>query len=215
MSLLDLTVFDSTPLVHTPFDYIVVPGFLKPDALDIVNRDFPSIPHPGNFSPQRLTYGPAFQELLNELNSPELAERFAAKFDVDLTECPSTLTVRAYCEASDGHVHTDHRSKVITALLYFNTEWSHAGGKLRLLRSATDIEDYAVEVLPVGGTLLAFRRTDHSYHGHKRFEGERRMLQLNWVNASRLAQYRQKLDRLSTHTMKRLLRFIDPRYFID
>jgi hypothetical protein len=75
-----------------------------------------------------------------------------------------------------------------------------------MLRSKTDIEDYAAEATPIGGTLLAFRRSNKSYHGYKRFKGERRMLQINWVKSSRLAWYAQQLSRLGTHTGKRLLR---------
>ena len=43
-------------------------------------------------------------------------------------------------------------------LVYFNTDWDEQAGQLRLLRSRTDIEDYAAEVPPAGGTLLVFRR---------------------------------------------------------
>src|SRR3989304_5300202 len=34
---------------------------------------------------------------------------------------------------------------------------------------------------PDEGTLLAFRRSDNSFHGHKSFVGERRVIQFNWV----------------------------------
>ncbi|MGD8497948.1 MAG: hypothetical protein PVG82_03510, partial [Chromatiales bacterium] len=67
----------------------------------------------------------------------------------------------------------------------------------------TDIEDFAAEVPPIGGTLLAFRRTDDSYHGHKQFVGERRMLQLSFLRSTRLALWRQRLDRIGTRVMKR------------
>ena len=81
---------------------------------------------------------------------------------------------------------------MITVLVYLNTDWSHRGGKLRLLRSATDMEDYVAEVPPVGGTLLAFRRSENSFHGHKPFEGERRIIQLSWVKPKRVSNYTQK-----------------------
>lgn len=128
------------------------------------------------------------------------------KFGVSLDNTTKTVTVRKYSEMSDGNIHTDHWSKVITVLLYFNEQWDQPGGKLRLLRSNTDIEDYAAEATPVGGTLLAFRRSHNSFHGYKRFEGERRMVQVNWVKSGRLAWYAQQLARLGTHTGKRLLR---------
>jgi hypothetical protein len=58
----------------------------------------------------------------------------------------------------------------------------------------------------MGGTLLAFRRTDHSWHGHKPFVGERRMLQLNYLRGDRLSQWKQQIDRMGTRTMKKALR---------
>jgi len=206
MSMFDFTVFDAAPLTREPFDFVVVPGFLKPEALAAINRDYPAIQHPGNYNPEQFTYGPAFQALLDELNTPAVAERFATKFGVDLANCPTTITVRRYCEPSDGNIHTDHWSKIVTLLIYFNENWSVDSGRLRFLRSADDIEDYAAEAPPEGGTLLAFRRSDRSFHGHKQFVGERRMLQMSWIKRHGLAQYAQQVSRFSTHMMKRLAR---------
>ena len=54
-------------------------------------------------------------------------------------------------------------------------------GKLRLLRNGTDLDDYAAEVPPDDGTLLVFRRSENSWHGHGPFEGVRRSIQMNWM----------------------------------
>ncbi len=72
--------------------------------------------------------------------------------------------------------------------MYFNEEWTQEGGRLRLLRSPRDVEDYAVEVPPERGALLAFRRSERSYHGFKHCEGERRSLQMYWVRPKRAAR---------------------------
>ena len=53
--------------------------------------------------------------------------------------------------------------------------WEQSAGRLRLLRSATDLNDVITEVPPVAGTLLAFKRSDNSWHGHEPFGGERRV----------------------------------------
>jgi hypothetical protein len=50
-----------------------------------------------------------------------------------------------------------------------------------LLRGAKDIDDYAREIVPLAGTMLAFRRSERSFHGHLPFIGPRRTMQLNWV----------------------------------
>ena len=90
-------------------------------------------------------------------------------------------TVRGRCQQKDGRIHTDSKSKIITVLIYLNPQWENAAGRLRLLRGPDDIEDYAAEVPPDEGTLLAFRRSENSFHGHKTFVGERRVIQFNWV----------------------------------
>lgn len=208
MSLLNIAAFENTPLQHDPFDFLIAREILSDEALARVNQDYPGIDTPANFKPEDLRYGPAFRELLTEIESPAFESAVERKFDVDLEHTEKTITVRKFSELSDGNIHTDHWSKVITVLLYFNREWQHEGGKLRLLRSRTDIEDYAAEAAPVGGTLLAFRRSHKSFHGYKRFEGERRMMQVNWVKSGRIARYAQQLARLGTHTGKRLLRAV-------
>lgn len=208
MSYFNLAALDAVPLNRDPFDYLVVPGFLTAEGLAAANRDYPEISTAGNKDLEALNYGAGFHALIEELNSPAFIGRIAAKFGINLDNAITTITVRKFCEASDGNIHTDHWSKLITVLVYFNTDWADNGGQLRLLRSATDIENYAAEVAPNGGTLLAFRRSDHSWHGHKQFIGERRMLQMNFVKPSRMARYTQQIDRLSTRVMKRIARIV-------
>lgn len=210
MKLLDLAAIDAAPLNTDPFDFLVVPGCIRTEGLTKVNADYPPIDRPGNLSLEDIEYGPVFTQFLAELSGPELAEHIGRKFGLDLSESPTTVTVRKYCERSDGNIHTDHPSKIITVLVYFNQDWTNEEGQLRMLRSASDIEDYAAEVAPLGGTLLAFRRTDDSYHGHKPFVGERRMVQMNYLKANRLSQWKQHIDRLGTRTMKKAIRLFSP-----
>jgi hypothetical protein len=205
MALIDLDALDACELQKDPFDYIVVPDFLPPEALKRVNADYPAIDTATNHDLGDLTYGPLFDKFLSELQTDEFRRHLGSKFGVDLSHCPTTTTIRKYCERTDGHIHADHRSKVITVLVYFNEEWKSEGGCLRMLRSPSDIEDYAAEVKPLGGRLLAFRRTDWSWHGHKKFVGERRMLQYNFLTSSKSAQLSQKISRMGTHFGKRVL----------
>lgn len=185
MAILDLEALRRAPLQHDPCDFIVVPEFVRRDVLEDVNRDYPEIAEPGNFPPDQLQYGSAFGGLLEELASDETRDAFARKFDLDLDDLLLQTTVRKYSEASDGAIHNDSRTKIVTALIYFNQSWPHAGGRLRLLRSVKDINDYAAEVAPERGTLLAFRRSERSYHGFVPCEAERRSLQMYWVKPKR------------------------------
>jgi SM-20-related protein len=181
MSMLNLDAFRKTSLVHEPFDYCIVPRFIKPEAQDRIQADYPDIQQGGSFPLTTLTFGPAFETLTQELLGPAMQAAFAEKFKIDLQTRPATLTVRGHCRAKDGRIHTDSKTKLITVLLYLNAPWEAQGGRLRLLRSENDIENYFAEVPPDQGTLLCFRNGPHAWHGHKSFNGQRRVLQLNWV----------------------------------
>jgi SM-20-related protein len=196
MAILDIAALRSARLNSDPFDYLVVPSFIAPEDVQRVNTDYPSIERPRNYRLEELRFGDAFARFVEELKGPEFRAAIGDKFGVELEGKPTAITVRGMCENNDGNIHTDSKTKIITVLVYFNPEWPHQGGRLRLLRSADNIEDCAEEVPPVGGTLLAFRRCDHSYHGHKPFEGVRRMVQLSWVQPKRMANYRYKRSRL-------------------
>jgi SM-20-related protein len=205
MSLINLDVLRDAQLHTDPFDFLVAPGFLNSEVLAQVNADYPSIDTAANHALENLQYGPAFKALMAELQDQAFATVLGERFDMELASLPTTVTVRKFCERTDGNIHTDHKSKVITVLVYFNEQWDHEDGQLRMLRSKGDIEDYAAQVPPLGGTMLAFRRTDHSWHGHTQFVGERRMVQVNYLDQSPLAVAAQRISRFGTHFMKNVL----------
>lgn len=206
MSLIDLNALREAPLQTDPFDFMVVPGFLNNEVLAQVNTDYPAIDTAANHPLEKLQCGPSFAALMEELQGADFAAVLGKRFDMELTSLPTTVTVRKFCERTDGNIHTDHKSKVITVLVYFNENWEHEDGQLRMLRSSSDIGDYVAQVPPLGGTLLAFRRTDHSWHGHTQFVGERRMVQVNFLDQSALAVAAQRISRFGTHFMKNVLR---------
>jgi len=206
MSLINLKALREAELHADPFDFMVVPDFIDQATLAKVNADYPAIDTAANHALENLQYGPAFAALMEELREPAFATALGERFDMELASLPTTVTVRKFCERTDGNIHTDHKSKVITVLVYFNESWDHEDGQLRMLRSKGDIDDYVAQVQPLGGTLLAFRRTDHSWHGHTRFVGERRMVQLNYLDQSPLAVVAQRVSRFGTHFMKNVLR---------
>ena len=188
MAMLDLEALERAPLQSDPCDFVVVPEFLRPEALEAVNRDYPDIRQPGNFEPEKLAYGPAFEALLRELHDPSLRQCMTRKFGVDLDPFPLQMTIRRFSEASDGNIHNDSSGKIVTALIYFNPTWELEGGRLRLLRSPRDMESHLAEVVPERGTLIAFRRSETSFHGFKPCEAERRSLQMYWVKPKRQAR---------------------------
>ena len=178
---LDLAALRSTPLRREPFDYLIVPAFVLPEAQAAIHAAYPLIDSPGSFPAGHFRYGAAFRDLLDALHSAPARTAFEEKFGMALGRCGTLVTVRGRCGPKDGRIHTDTASKLITVLIYMNASWEEQGGRLRLLRSGEDLEDVVAEVPPVGGTLVAFRRSDNSWHGHKPFIGPRRVIQFNWV----------------------------------
>jgi hypothetical protein len=209
MSAIDLVAFRATPLIRTPFEHLIVPGFIRREACPGILEAFPVLDRPGSFPLSETTFGPAFQALIDELGGPAMRRAFEEKFGIDLTGRPAMVTVRGQCQQSDGKIHTDAVSKIITVLVYMNPKWEQSGGRLRLLRSATDLDDVIIEVPPEEGTLLAFRRSDNSWHGHKPFVGPRRVVQLNWVTDGWVVRREIGRHRVSAW-IKRALKLVRP-----
>jgi SM-20-related protein len=204
---LNLSTLAETPLQQEPYPYVILPNFLSKADLAEIGRDFPKSDIAGLLPPEELKYGPAFAKLLELMQGEGLRAAIGAKFGIDLSGRPTFLTVRTHARARDGQIHKDSRFKLITVLLYLNEAWAADGGRLRVLRSPTDIEDYAAEVPPDGGSCFIFRCTDNGWHGHKPFEGARRCIQMNYVVDDEVRQRELKRHSFSAK-MKKLGRLV-------
>jgi SM-20-related protein len=181
LSIIKLDALRAAPLRDNPFPYVVIDNFLRAEYADDVSRDFPEIKSRGSFPITQLKSGETFQRLVAELNSAALKAAIAEKFEINLDDRSTMITVRGKASARDGRIHTDTKSKFLTMLLYLNPVWEAEGGWLRILRSNKNLDDYVAEIPPTFGTCLLFKVTDNCWHGHKPFKGTRRVLQLNYV----------------------------------
>jgi len=159
----------------------------------------------GSFPLGALPLGAAFGPFAAELAGEDLQQAIEQKFAIDLAGRPTMITVRGRSDGKDGRIHTDSATKLITVLLYLNPVWEAAAGRLRLLRSADDLDACAAEVAPLAGAMVAFRRSATSFHGHYPYRGERRVLQLNWVTDA--AVVRRELGR---HRWSARLKALNP-----
>ena len=182
MSNLQIEKFKSTPLQVKPYDHVVVPGFLPPAALSKVVANYPPL-KAGSYPLDEIETTPALRALIDEMDGPEFERAIEQKFDVELKGKPKMYSLRGYCRATDGKIHTDSKDKIITVLLYLNDGWQQPGGRLRVLNNGNDLKDFAAEVPPDNGTLLVFKRSENSWHGHESFEGVRRSIQMNWMTS--------------------------------
>jgi SM-20-related protein len=205
MVLLDLARLRDSPLNRDPFDFVVVEDFLARDTLPALVDEFPAVPGHGSYPLSTLTCGSLFARLARELEGGEMRGAIEDKFALDLSERPTMITLRGYSDGKDGGIHTDSVTKLITVLIYMNPEWEEAAGRLRLLRGPDDLTEYAVEVPPLAGTMVAFRRCAASFHGHQAHVGRRRSIQLNWVTDARVV--RRELGR---HVWSARLKALNP-----
>ena len=188
MAFLDLDRFRDSPLQRDPFEFVVVENFLRGDALPALVEAFPRVPGHGSYPLAMVPGNPQFERLMAELEGEAMRRAVEDKFAVDLEGRPTMITLRGFSDDKDGAIHTDSATKIITILIYMNSEWHEPAGRLRLLRGPEDLSDYVVEVPPLAGTMVAFRRSPQSFHGHHAHVGQRRSIQLNWMTDSRVVR---------------------------
>ena len=180
-----------------PFDHLHAPQVLVPAAAAALESEFPRLPGPGSFSLRDASPGPVLSQVVAELESDEFRALMAERFGLDLHGRATMATLRGECGPRDGFVHTDSASKVLSLLLYLNPRWTSPEGRLRLLRRREDLHRPAVEIPPTMGALLAFRRSDSSWHGHTPYVGVRRVLQFNYVRSEQTALVSEMRHRAS------------------
>lgn len=201
--ILDFEKVRSAQLVRQPFDYLIVSDFIRPEWQNRLIAAYPALKKGGSFPLSTVNFGNDFSKLVDAMDGLEFKRIVEEKFSLSLEGRPTMFTVRGYCRRTDGKIHTDTESKIITVLLYMNHGWQEQGGRLRLLNGPTKIDDVVAEISPTVGTLLIFRRCDHSFHGHLPFEGERKVIQMNWVTHQKFVDREAKRHRWSA-LLKRL-----------
>ena len=183
MAHLNIAKLRAARIETEPYAYTIVPGFLSPASVALINATYPKIEKGGSYPIESLEANMAIKQVIDELDGPAFEAVIEERFGVALAGRPKMYSLRGYTRAKDGQIHTDSKDKIITVLLYLNETWTQPGGRLRILRNGSSVDDYAAEVPPDNGTLLVFKRSDTSWHGHHPFDGPRRSLQMNWMTS--------------------------------
>ena len=205
---LDYEALNRLDVASDPFPHLVIRNFVPPRRLAEVLTDLPDIGGGGSYPPSALHLRGAARALVRELEGARLRDTVASRFGLDLGDSRTMLTLRGRTRRKDGQIHRDSTAKLVTLLLYLNpagADWARQDGCLRLLRGPDDLEDYAVEVPPVDGTLLVFPNGPAAFHGHRTFVGRRYAIQLNYMATG--AKARQELRR---HRLSALLKRFRP-----
>jgi len=167
-----------------PYPHIMASNCLLPEIAPALSRDFPDIRKNGYLPLSLLERQGMFDALLRDLEGPEIAAILSEKLGLELRDKPRMITVRKWSAGNDGRIHNDGEAKICTSLIYLNETWPEGdAGRLRVLRSEHSFDDTAAEVPPTFGTFFAFKRTENSWHGHRPFTGERRVIQTTWLRS--------------------------------
>lgn len=192
-TIINFASLENATVSREPFPFLIVSDFLRRETADEIAQNFPTINFAGSVPVNAVECTPVFRRFIEELEGDELRSVIEKKFDIDLRNRPTFVTLRGKTRAKDGRIHTDTKSKLITLLLYLNPEWESDAGRLRILRDGENLENYVIEIPPTLGQCLIFKVTGNCWHGHKPFEGERRAIQLNYLtNEAALQQHLSK-----------------------
>ncbi len=198
LSVLNLDAIRTASRSTEPYDFLLGDSFLRSEAVEGIKRDFPPIEKPGYLTVDNVQLRGSFATLIEELEGPELTEELSTQFGRDLHGFPRLTTIMKRSQPKYGAIHTDGPSKVMTMLVYMNEAWEDdAGGRLRVLYDGQNFEPYAAEVPPTMGTVFAFLRSDKSWHGHRPFAGERRVVQVAWIADAAELERKKKRNRVS------------------
>jgi SM-20-related protein len=195
--LFDFDALRAAPPRTDPYPHIVASGCVTDAAAAAIRADYPPIAQSGYLPASKLERRGAYDAILRDLESAELADILSEKLGLDLADKPRMITVRRLSQLSDGPIHNDSQSKICTALLYLNAEWDRtSAGCIRVLRSDRDMDDYVTEVPPLAGHFFAFKRTQNSWHGHPPFAGERFVIQTTFLTSAEALARKENRGRL-------------------
>jgi hypothetical protein len=203
-----------TLCVREPFPFLIAANILRDDTRDAFRRDFPRYRSAGFFPHDSVDCGPSINALIAEVESPAFADAIGAKLGIDkLSQYPTLVTLCDALNKRHGTIHTDSRSKVATALIYFNDTWPDTSdGCLRFLSTIDDIDKtVAPELKPLFGNFAVFKRTENSFHGHLPYEGERKVLQIAWLTSEEEKLRKTQRGRLSRF-FKKIFGSLDKRW---
>ncbi len=213
LTLIDPASLERADVRSEPFPFLIASDALPDSARSALRRDFPLYRQAGFFPHVDSECGESINQLIADITSRAFADAIGARLGIDdLARYPTLVTICRLLNARHGTIHTDSRSKVVTALVYFSDTWpATSGGCLRFLRRIDDIDSVVAEVKPLFGNLIAFRRADNSFHGHLPFEGERPVIQVAWLTSDDEKRRKTRRGRVS-RLVKKLLGALDRRF---
>ena len=179
-NVLNLEAIANAPIRTQPLSFFLAPGVLGAVDLAAVRADFPQIAEAGVFALSELIYGPAFGELVAELQTPAFRSVIARKHGVDLLDKTVMISVRGWERHEPSRACLEQHNEFVTCLLYLNRICDDRGDRVRVSESMNARSEEVAEIPLSGGTLASFLTPEGSQLGHVSCEGEIRCLRVSW-----------------------------------
>ncbi len=148
-------------------------------SLDSLCENFPETNKVGHTYIKDVTLSKEWEAFTREIYSSEYRDAIENITGLDLSGYEVGIGIRRHSKISHGAPHSDVPRKKVTHLMYFNDEWPHDTGRIKVLGSE-NLSDVHDSVTPVKGAGLMFIVANNSFHGFEPYEGVRQAMQINF-----------------------------------
>ncbi len=149
-----------------PYPYLVAWGAVTFEDAERIRAD---LPPPDQKTAPGAAPAPtgAFADLVHELQSPTLSRLLASKLGLELAGTTRQISVRRRLGRTDREAIAPPPSDLCTVFLYLGeASDEEQGGALRALNTASDLNDFAEEVAPIAGNLVAIAGDPAHHYTH-------------------------------------------------
>ena len=190
----NFTALQDLKLQDCPFRYVVHdPTILDPKILELLCENFPVTSKVGHNEVSEVTLSNEWKAFIEEIHSAAYREALEKVTGMNLSPYEVGIGIRHLSKFSHGAPHADVPRKKVTHLIYFNHEWPHETGRLRLLRSK-NLNDVHDIITPLKGNGLIFVVSKNSFHGFEPFEGVRNAIQINFEHTGWFSKMFSRYD---------------------
>jgi len=107
---------------------------------------------------------PSWIGLANDLLSDEYRRAMSELTGIDLSNAPMEVNLFHYGKGAWMGPHVDLKEKIVTHVLYFNSEWDLKHGGCLAILNSKNMDDYAYLIPPIVGNSSVLVRSNSSWH---------------------------------------------------
>ncbi len=181
----DLQALNLTPLVREPFEFVIVPKFVPIRTVEMISSNWPDLGRSGGVAVESVPLNQVMRTVVESFESDEFQGAIEAKLGLKLAGKRRVVHLHDRCRGP-GPIHVEPPPNIAKALFYPNLSSqsdSDSDSCVRFTRTPDSLNDFIAEILPVAGTLAAFRCRPNAWHGRAAHFGRRNILEIRWQDS--------------------------------